>query len=96
VSEQVYVDDGGNRVVLSAQERVTDDDSRVVDEHVHRAQVEFHLDGQRGRFGADGHVYSISLGRRTRHLRLDQLDRFFVARLVHVDARHFGAEMGEH
>jgi len=50
VSEQVYVDDGGDRVVLSAQERVADDDGRVVDEYVHRAQFLFHLGGQRGRF----------------------------------------------
>jgi len=96
VSEQVYVDDGGNRVVLGAQERVADDYRRVVDEHVHRTQVELHLDGQRGRFGADGHVYRVSLGQRTRHPSLDQLDRLFVAHLVHVDARHFGSESGEH
>lgn len=44
VSEQIDVYDRGDRVVLGSQERVADDDGRVVDEQIDRAQVQLHLD----------------------------------------------------
>jgi len=35
VPEQIYVDDGRNCVVLGTQERVTDDNGRVVNEYIY-------------------------------------------------------------
>lgn len=93
--QQVDVDDGRDRVVLTSQKRVADDDGRVVNQHVHRAQVQLHLDGERGDLGDRGHVHGVRLDRGPGDIGVDQPRRLFVAILVHVHARHLGAQPRE-
>lgn len=95
LSEQVYVDDGRDGVIVRTQERVGVYDGRVVDQYVHGTQVHLDFDRQRGDLRAGCHVHRVRLGYGPLDLGRDQLHRLVVAALVHVHARHLGAQQGE-